>query len=124
MKKAIGIFLAIHLVSATTFAECAKPVSYLTEGTKASCSGYLFSPEQEQKVRALAENFDNLSKIVVKQDELIHVLDKRLTLQISVNQNLREQNEFNAKQSYFEKAMWFGLGVVTTGLIVYVRNRN
>ena len=123
MKKALSLFLSLIVYSQYTFAACDKPVSYITKGSRAECSGYLFSPELEQEVRGMAQNYEKLKVIVLQQDELIQVLDKRVALQMSVNQNLRDQNDYLTKETVIQKAIWFGVGVLTTGLIVYASRR-
>ncbi len=119
MFKVILIFL---LFSNTVLATC-PPVQYLKVGDVVRCSGYLFTPAQELEVRSLNDNYAKLLKVTTSQDELIGVMDKRIELQMNINKNLRDQNSYLQRDTAFQKAIWFGLGVLSTGVIVYMTQR-
>lgn len=118
-----SLILALFLFSQITLASCPQPVTHILEGQKVVCDGYLFSPEQELAVRTMTENYDILSNINQKQAEMINVMDKRLDLQMKVNQNLREQNDSLSEKTTLEQVMWFGLGALATGTAWYLTQR-
>lgn len=116
MKKYLVI---LFLIPSLAFAECKQPVSLLEEGKPAPCLGYLFTPEKEAEVRTKIANYNNLELIVKKQDELVDVLNKRVYNQIEQNQILNEQLNLREKETFTQKAIFFVLGAVVTGLIAY-----
>lgn len=105
------IISTILLFNQFTFAACKEPVTYLLEGSKAPCVGYLFTPEKELQVRTTAEQFDKIQILVKQQDELIKVLSNRLDINLQQNANLRKQAEFNQSQTRLEQIIYFALGV-------------
>jgi hypothetical protein len=116
MKKYLVV---LFLIPSLTWAECKQPVSLLKEGEKAECLGYLFTPEKEAEVRTKIANYNNLDLITKKQDELIDILNKRVYNQIEQNQLLSNQLELREKESFTQKAIFFIVGAVVTGLIAY-----
>lgn len=123
MKSILSLILAITLLSQSASALCSKPVTYLTEGKPAVCTGYLFSPEQELTVRTIVMDYERLSKVAATQDELIGVMDKRLGLQTDINNNLRAQLESSRDAGTWGKVIAFGLGVVVAGTVAYMSQR-
>lgn len=67
MKKLLSLLLAVSLAySSTTQAVCSKPVTLLDQGAPAPCKGFLFSPEEEQRMYLLDQN----SKLMQQQLDL------------------------------------------------------
>lgn len=97
----------------TSHAACDKPVSYLTEGQSAPCTGYLFTPEKELEVRYKINSYDNLTELTKKQEELIDILNKR------IENNQKQIGLYQDKESsgYFTQLLYFGMGVLATTLI-------
>jgi hypothetical protein len=101
-------------------------VTYIEKDVKAPYNGYLFSPEKTKEVRAGLLERDGLKTI----NESLESSMKSL---MNINRNnqekvdiLLEKNDKLAKSLYeerqmsdFERLMWFGLGVVGTGLAIY-----
>lgn len=114
----IKFILSLMLCSQIVFADC-KPVQYLSQGEPAQCGGYLFSPAKELQVRGKVEDYDRLTELSKKQDELISVLNQRIDVQTQTNDNLRANLKFEEDKSFWTKALYFGLGVLATGLVVY-----
>lgn len=98
-------------------AACDKPVSYLQEGTQAPCTGYLFTPEKELEVRYKINTYDKLVELTTKQDQMIDLLNKR------IDSNQKQiglyEEKINLQQSteFYQKLLYFGLGVITTTII-------
>ena len=113
------LFTLLFLIPSLAFAECKQPVSILLEGDKAPCSGYLFTPEKELEVRTKVSNYNTMENLVKKQDEIIDVLNQRVTNQYQQNQILNDQLQLREKESFTQKAIFFVLGAVVTGLIAY-----
>lgn len=123
MKKNLSLFLSIFLYLQYSFADCSKPVTYLLQGSPATCTGYLLSPEKELEVRTKINDYSRLLELTKKQDEYISILDKRLALQVEVNDNLRKQNQTMENMTSTEKMLWFGAGVLLTGTGAYLLQR-
>lgn len=105
-------------------AACTKPVTYLKEGTPASCTGYLFTPEQELYVRTAVEKYVTAQEIILKQDELIANQDKRIILEVERYANLKAANDLQNDKSMWERLAWFIGGVaIATGVIYVTRNK-
>jgi len=99
----ILILLASNLSWANT---CPNNVSYLKEGIKAPCTGYLFSPDMELQVRTEVIQFEKLQEISSKQDELIITLNQRID-------NQTKQLQTEERSNFINKILY-----VTSGLIV------
>lgn len=112
------ILLISLILPINSFAACPKPVTYLTQGSPAVCTGYLFSPEMEKQAREAIEKNEKLVEIFKKQNELIDVQEKRIALEADRYSNIKKQLEAKNDQSFLEKMLWFAAGVVTTTLIV------
>jgi hypothetical protein len=106
----------LMFTSSLAHAGCPTPVSYLTEGSKASCNGYLFSPEKELEVRTKLEHYDDMSQLIVQQDGLITNLKSQIDLDVK---QIDEQKTVDS----IDKVFYFVLGVVATSLAVYVGNK-
>lgn len=122
MKKFSAIILSILFVSQVSFAKCEQPVTYLTEGSKTSCTGYLFTPEAEMEARETKLNHDRLEELSKTQEKLIDVLTKRVnnhSLQVA---NLHNEIDNLETKNTWTKIMWFGLGVLATGLVYQLKD--
>jgi hypothetical protein len=101
--KITGII--ISLIASTSIA-CDQPVTYLTEGETAPCTGYLFSQEKELEVRVAVEENKQLYMITETQDQLIKNLEKQNSL-------LETKDRLND----LEKFAYFIGGAIITALI-------
>lgn len=71
LKKSV-IYLALAAYSTNSFADCSKPVTPLTQGEQAPCTGFLFSPAKELELRLRNEDYNFLleqSKLFIQQKE-------------------------------------------------------
>ncbi len=72
LKKSV-IYLALAAYSTNSFADCVRPVSPITQGEQAPCTGFLFSPQKERELRLLNEEYQMLleqSKLYIQQRDL------------------------------------------------------
>jgi CHAT domain-containing protein len=71
-SKLFATALSLSLFANSALA-CEKPVTPLTQGQQAPCTGFLFSPEKEKQLRLLNEDYQLLleqSQLYLKQKEL------------------------------------------------------
>ena len=97
--------------------ECSKDVEYLVEGSKAPCTGYLFSPKKEYEVRFKVKTYDHIVKIMKEQDELYNTMELRLQNAHKHNIYLSKELEKQKKNDFWMKTFYFSLGAVLTGVI-------
>lgn len=116
MSMLIGLLFAFNL----SLAACKTPVTYLKVNQPSPCTGYLFTPEMELKVRQDLIEYDylkkqneiNLKKInnldeqIKIMDQIIHTQDKRI---IGLNESRK-----------WERSIYFVLGILAAGAAVYV----
>lgn len=117
--KIISLFLSIFLYLQYSFADCSKPVTYLAEGAKAPCTGYLFTPDTELKVRTEMDKFEKTKELLSAQKTYTAEISKELLIKAELNNNLKEQVKNLEEQSVYTKALWFGLGIILGGYTVY-----
>lgn len=101
------IIISLLLITNLTWAECSKPVTYLTEGSTTSCSGYLFTPDKELEVRTKVLQYDTLDKLVNKQNELIDVLNQRVDLTVKQNVVLYNELQSRSNQEWYINIAFF-----------------
>lgn len=106
--------------------ECKEAVKLLQEGQKAECSGFLFSPEAEKKASQAyddAKHYKELSELLHKRSELtnseIKILDERLKLYQDQSLTLATQLNKKENEDFWQKTMYFGLGILATSVAVY-----
>jgi len=109
---------ALIFISSTANADC-PAVSYLQEGKPASCTGYLFTPEKELEVRTKVANYDVMTDIVKKQDELIGTMQVRINDITSNNIKLTEALSSQKARDEYQNYAYFILGAVLAGLASY-----
>lgn len=107
MKLILAILLVSNLSWATT---CPDNVMYLTEGSKAPCTGYLFSPDMELQVRTEVIQLEKLQEISNKQDELITTLNQRID-------NANQQIQVAERSSFIDKVLYLSGGLLVGYLI-------
>lgn len=116
MFKYLLTFIFITNIS---YAGCNNPVTYLKENEPAKCDGYLFTPEKELDVRTKISNYERLETVIQKQDALIDILSKRIDIQVQQNINLSNELQRKETETYWQKAGFFLLGAILTGVIAY-----
>lgn len=127
----INWFLVILLLFPNLgFANCKDSVQALEKGQPAPCTGLLYSEEADKKAAQDHEDakfYKDLNLRLEQRKELtdkeINVLDKRLKLYIDQSETLAERLHKRESQTKWEKALWFGFGVLATGIAVYGASR-
>lgn len=111
----IKIIITILFIPSLLLANCDIPKK-ISKGEVSSCDGYVISSETEQKIRidlsykdALIKNLEETNK---RQNEIIKIDQEQLKI---YNDQLKDQRQFTA----FEKALYFSLGAVLTGVVAY-----
>lgn len=98
----------------------------LSKGAQAPFSGILFSKKKSEQIRdelierdqfkifnkTLLDNNDIQQKIINNQQIQVNILLKQ-------NEKLVQQTEKSETMSTWQKATWFGLGIISAGLSVY-----
>lgn len=121
------VLCILLLIPSNSFAsDCKDSVQVIKEGESAQCSGLLYSPDAAKKANQAFEDakyYQDLSELLHKRNELtqkeIAVLDERLKLYMDTSQTLAEQLTRKDHEDFWQKTLYFGLGVVVTGLAVY-----
>lgn len=96
---------------------CENPVTSLKEGTTAPCTGYLFTPEKELEVRLKVSTYDQMEQLVKRQEELNSILYKRVDNLQDLNLKMSDKISAGESKNFYEKFLYFGLGVIVTGFI-------
>jgi response regulator RpfG family c-di-GMP phosphodiesterase len=107
----------IFFTSFQSFADCAKPVTSLKEGTTAPCTGYLFSPEKELEVRLKVSTYGQMEDLVKRNEELNNILNNRVENLHKLNAAMIEREQSRENQDTLVKLGYFALGVIVTGFI-------
>lgn len=114
MKALIVVLLLLLAPPTRANTVCGKPVSYLQEGSKADCTGFLFSPEKEEEIRVKITNYDVLQLINKTQLEQIDILSQRLKISQEQNQALEKFfYERKDKEWYVNIAFFIGGALIT-----------
>ena len=98
------------IFSANSFA-----VTPIKEGQKSPESGYIFSVSEEKQIRTINEKRLKLEDLSLKQEELNKVQSEK----ISELEKEVERRTFTTT----EKVIYFGLGVLATGISVYLSGK-
>ncbi len=78
MKQLLSLLLTFSL-ALPAHADCSKPVLPLDQGAPAPCKGFLFSPDQEQKVYLLDQNNKLLQQQLDGNKALVNSYSKSLS---------------------------------------------
>lgn len=120
------LLAAILLFTQLTFADCPEDVQVITKGQVANCDGILLSPAASKKANEAADDAkyykalsDKLFERRVQTDKETEILDKRLKLYMEQSQVLAEGLTRKENEDKWQRIMYFGLGVVATGIAVY-----
>lgn len=126
LLKTILILELLTPIQSGAATQCPDDIQVLNKGQVANCDGLLFSPEASKKVDENQEDlkhYKTLSeKLQVRQDYMNkenEILDKRLKLYVDQSNGLAERLISQENRSGWEKAFYFGLGVIVTGVAVH-----
>lgn len=112
MKK----FIIILALLAFTCSIDTYGVTAIKKGQQSPTDGFVFSKEEEKTVRGYKENSIKLEQLNVLKNEKIDLQDQRIT-------NLKNHIEDSKPLSTWGKIGYFTLGVVATGLNLYLASK-
>jgi hypothetical protein len=124
MKTTLTLLLTSYLIFSTTVSNAydTRPVK---SGDIVPFDGVLFSREDAQKLSTELKLADINKALVKKQEEIITLQDLQINMQrdqISLlrvdTDRLAERLQKTTSVSSWEKAAWFGAGIIVTGLAV------
>lgn len=125
MLKQLAMVVLLSLPQ-TGLADCPDPVQVINKGQVANCDGVLLSPDASKKADEAiqdAKYYKNLSdQLLLRRDATnkeISVLDQRLKLYMDQSQTLASELTGKENEDKWQKIMYFGLGVLATGIAVY-----
>lgn len=102
--------MCLCIITSSASADCIKPVQAIKQGEVANCTGYLFSPDAEDKAY-------KATRIADLQEKENKILEERL-------RNYQTQSEELAKRLGKKESMedlyrvgYFALGAILTGII-------
>jgi len=113
--------LLILTFSVNSYA-CLKPVSYLREGEKSPCTGFLFSPEKEQEVRLIVELSDLKDNKISLLENVLKTNNEILDLERQQSEKWRESYEKSLTYNNYRDSLNIGLGIVLTVLAGWAIN--
>jgi hypothetical protein len=126
MKKTVSFFFLFLFSLNCLGLDCKEPVSLLNEGDKSPCTGFLFSPEAEKKA---SKTFDDLRyteevlRLQIDKNNLLldqaRIQDERLALYMQASTDLAKELQRKDSEDFWQKALYFGLGIAVTSLAVY-----
>ena len=118
--------LLIFLISATLIINSAFAATALKKGQLAPSDGVFFSNEEAQKLMADAKELDTLKKLNLSLNLSLdyttqnnEILQKKTSVLMDQNNTLATRLYEARDVSNMERIMWFGLGVLGTGLAAY-----
>lgn len=124
--KIVTLLLTFCLTFNTFAGECDKAVVLLKKGEPAPCEGFLFSPDAEKKASQAVDDvkyYKDLSELLHSRNDLLQkqllITDERLMLYMKTTDELAQEVVRKQHEDFWQKAVYFGLGVAVTGLAVY-----
>jgi hypothetical protein len=120
-------YLLVFLLSFNSYAtNCKESVVLLEEGKPAPCTGFLFSPSAEKQASKAVDDakyYKELSDLLHNKNELLiselKVQDERLMLYMKSTHELAQEVNRKQNEDFWQKTLYFSLGIVTTSLAVY-----
>ena len=119
------LILALLLPTHAFATECKESVVLIKEGEIAKCTGFLFSPDAEKKASQAVDDlkyYQDLSKLLHDRNDLkdkeLAIQDSRLRLYIESSQTLSQELIRRDNDGFWQKTIFFGLGIVVTGAAV------
>lgn len=104
----------------------AQDVQYLSKDQKAPFEGFLFTASKASELKDAVIERDNYKLINLSLEKSLELEKKNSELQnqkvnVVLEQNLNLTKSLNEERSMtnWERVLWFGLGVIGTGLAVY-----
>lgn len=126
MKYLSILLICIFSLNQSVWAKCPEDVQVLEKGQVANCDGLLFSPEASKKADEAIQDVkyyksltDKLGSRIEYSNKETDVLEKRLKLYMDQSNILAEQMVKKENEDKWQKVLYFGLGVLATGIAVY-----
>lgn len=120
------VILCLFVINQCVWANCPEDIQVLSKGEVANCDGLLFSPNASRKADEAiqdAKYYKLLSDRLYQRQDLtqkeINILDERLRLYMDQSQTLAKELTYKENEDKWQKFMYFGLGVLATGIAVY-----
>lgn len=125
--KNLLTFLLIYTLAFPSFAsDCRESITYISAGTPASCTGFLYSPDADAQAavdhidvkhyKLINKKLTDRHDLMLKQNE---ILDKRLKLYMDQSHVLSQELQRKDTVSTWKQVGWFLLGISVTGIAVY-----
>jgi len=118
------------LYTSTALATCSKPVTYLTKGSETPCTGFLFSPEAEGKVRLSDLDLSLQKDMGVLREQQLNLLKEDNKLLLDQKNLWRTRAEDSTKKlidsegnKIWSMFLYFAAGAAVTTLITYGVNQ-
>ena len=128
MKQFILAFILTF--NSVAWAKCPDDIQVIEKDQVANCSGLLFSPEASENVDQTQKDLEieqKLNGLLTRKNVLLELhsetVEKRLHLYMDRSSILAKQLYEREKDSKWEKTLYFGLGVLATGIAVYGASR-
>jgi hypothetical protein len=122
-KRISSLILSVILYSQYSFAACDKPVTYLLENDKAPCNGYLFTPDKELDVRLKILERESLIKQLEINREINDIQKLRIEEYQKYSDALKMDLKSEQTKNEWTRYGWFGLGVLSSILIMYAQQK-
>lgn len=120
------LILFVFNFNQSVWAKCPEDVQVLEKGQVANCDGLLFSPEASKKADEAIQDVkyyksltDKLGSRIEYSNKETDILEKRLKLYIDQSNILADQMVKKENEDKWQKVIYFGLGVIATGIAVY-----
>lgn len=117
--------ISVFLLSQVTHAQCPEDIQAIEKGQVANCTGTLISPDATKKFDDALQDleyYEDLTDRLYKRQDLtnkeIETLDKRLQLYMEQSEVLAKEVYKKEREDKWQKAIYFGLGVIATGIAV------
>lgn len=130
MIKLLLVFILGYSQIASANDECQKAVVLLKKGEPSPCEGFLFSPDAQKKASQSiddAKYYKDLSELLHSRNDLLQqqiaITDQRLMLYIKSTDELAKEVNRKQHEDFWQKTVYFGLGVAVTGLSVYAASQ-
>jgi len=124
LKSFLINLISLSLISNLSFAE--DKVDYLEKGTPMPYSGFIFPISKAQDCRLALIEKEQYEQIKASYDRSIklyktteRISDDKLLALNQENYLLREQMTEIKSSNQYSTILWFGLGVLATGLSIY-----
>ena len=119
------LIATVLLFTQVTFAECPESVQLIEKNQLANCTGFLYSPEADEKANDIYDEWEYLKTVSngLKEKNDIYteqnkILEQRLDLYIKQSNEFAKQLTKKENNSGWQKALYFTLGILATGAAV------